>query len=155
MTAFELFMATHIAAGSLALLTGPVVMFARKRRGLHTRLGEVYHALVAYACLTAAIAAIIKWDLRWWFLPIAVGSYAFALYGYLAAKTRRGDWLRRHISGMCGSYIAMVTALLVIKANPIMSATGLGPLWIWTLPTIVGTPIIVWVNWQVSKGRLV
>ena len=84
-------------------------------------------------CLTAALLAALDWSRLWWFLPIAAGSYALALLGYVAAKRRWRGWLVAHVSGQGGSYIALVTAVLV-------------------LPTLVGTPIIAWVNVQIRRG---
>jgi len=50
-------------------------------------------------CLTAGTLAVVDWRRIWWFLPIAVGSYAFALLGYVAAKRRLKGWLRAHLTG--------------------------------------------------------
>ncbi len=125
----------HIAAGVSGLVLGPVAMGARKRRGGHTRVGEAYHWVMLTVCLSALALAIEHWERLWWFVPIAVFSYANALVGYLAAKIRWRRWLIAHIGGMCGSYIALVTALLVVNAQP-------APLWLWFLPTIVGVPLI-------------
>lgn len=76
----------HIAAGTTGLLLGPIAMRARKRPGLHTRAGEAYHWVVLTVCLTAGLMAVLDWKRLWWFLPIAAGSYAFALVGYLAKR---------------------------------------------------------------------
>ena len=125
----------HVAAGASGLILGPVAMTARKRRGRHTRVGEAYHWVMLAVCLSALALAIADWERLWWFVPIAVFSYANALVGYLAAKLRRRRWLIAHIGGMCGSYVALVTALLVVNAQP-------APLWLWFLPTVVGVPLI-------------
>jgi uncharacterized membrane protein len=125
----------HVVAGTAGLILGPVAMTAPKRRGRHTPVGETYHWVMVAVCVSAAAMAIIDWSRIWWFLPIAVFSYANALLGYLAVKIRWKGWLQSHIGGMCGSYIALVTALLVVNAQP-------APLWVWFAPTIVGTPLI-------------
>lgn len=88
MTLQSAILALHIAAGSAGLILGPVAMRAAKRPGLHTRAGEVYHWVMLTVCFTAALLAVLDWRQLWWFLPIAAGSYAFALLGYLAAKRR-------------------------------------------------------------------
>src|SRR5437588_11039684 len=110
-------LALHIAAGSTGLILGPIAMRAPKRRGPHTRLGAIYHWVMLAACVSAAGLAVLAFDRIWWFLLIAVFSYANALVGYLAVKRRRPGWLRRHVRGMCGSYIALVTALLVVNVG--------------------------------------
>lgn len=135
---------THILLGTGALVLGPVAMLARKARGWHTRIGEIYHALVLGVCVTAAALAVLEWERSSAFLPIAVGSYAFALAGHVAAKLRWHGWLRIHIVGQGGSYIAMTTALLVVNF-------GRPSLWAWVLPTLVGTPLIVCAICRISR----
>ena len=143
----------HIACGVVALVLGPIAMNASKRRGPHTRLGEVYHGAVFLVCLTAGMLAVLDWGRIGWFLPVAAFSYAFALLGYLSSKRRRAGWLRWHIAGMGGSYIAIVTALLVVNWRQLTGVPGIGSPWPWMLPTILGSPAIAWVIRQVRLGR--
>ena len=135
----------HIAAGSAGLVLGPIAMFAGKRRGVHTRAGVTYHWIVLLVSVSAIVLSALDWSEIWWFTPIALFSYAFALTGYLAAKRRRPGWLAVHIAGQGGSYIALVTALLVVNLGDALI--------IWFIPTIVGSPIIAWVQYQVATGR--
>lgn len=146
MTLWDPLLALHIAAGATGLLLGPVTMRALKRRGPHTRLGEAYHWVMLTVAATAVGLAVLAWERIWWFVPIALFSYGNALVGYVAAKRRPPHWLKYHIGGMCGSYIALVTALLVVNA-------GRSILLVWFLPTIVGSPIIAWLINEVDKGR--
>lgn len=148
-----LILTLHIVFGTAGLVLGPVAMMARKRVGLHTRVGEAYHWVVLGVCLTAGILAVLDWSRLWWFLLIAAGSYAFALRGYVAAKRRWKGWLRAHLAGQGGSYIAMVTALLVVNWETLTGTRGAASLLAWALPTIVGTPIIAWVSRQVALGK--
>ena len=87
----------------------------------------------------------MNWDQVWWLAPVGAGSYAFALLGYLAAKIRWDGWLTAHVSGQGGSYIAMVTALLVVNLGNVPAA--------WLAPTVIGTPLITWVNYRIATGR--
>src|SRR3954451_10256587 len=135
MTLHTAFLAIHIAAGSTGLVLGPVAMRAPKRRGRHTRAGTVYHWNMLVVCLSAVGLAVLAFAQIWWFIPIAAFSYANALVGYLAVRRRRPGWLRRHIGGMGGSYIALVTALLVVNA-------GVEAWWAWALPSVFGTVLI-------------
>lgn len=146
MTAWNVTLATHIAAGATGLLLGPIAMRATKRRGRHTRLGETYHWVMLAVCVSATVLAILDWHRIWWFLPIAAFSYANALVGYVAAKRRWRGWLAAHVGGMGGSYIALVTALLVVNLGETLPI-------VWFVPTIVGTPVIVWVINEVDRGR--
>src|SRR3954462_381649 len=135
MTTHQAVLAIHIAAGSFGLILGPVAMLAPKRRGRHTRAGGIYHWTMLTVCLSAVALAIVDWSRAWWFVPIAAFSYANALRGYVAVRRKRPGWLPRHIGGMGGSYIALVTALLVVNA-------GVAAWWAWSLPSIVGTVLI-------------
>jgi uncharacterized membrane protein len=139
-------LAIHIAAGTTGLILGPIAMWASKYRGPHTRLGDTYHWVMLAVSVSAAALAILAWHRLWWFLPIAAFSYANALLGYVAAKRRRPGWLRRHVRGMGGSYIALVTALLVVNVGQQLPI-------VWFLPTIIGSPIIAWVLHEVDRGR--
>jgi hypothetical protein len=98
----------HVAPGFTAIAVGPVAMLVRKAPGLHPRIGEVYHAAVLGVCLTAAG---LDWPRLWGFLPVALASYSFALLGYVAAKVRFRGWLRVHVIGQGGSYVAMVNGV--------------------------------------------
>jgi uncharacterized membrane protein len=139
-------LALHVASGSLGLILGPLAMFAQKRPGFHTRAGEVYHWVMLVVCVSAAGLAVLDWSRIWWFLPIAAFSYGNALVGYVAVKRRRPGWLPLHIGGMCGSYIALVTALLVVNVGDRLPV-------VWFLPTIVGSPLIAWVTREAGRGR--
>ena len=153
MSLFGLVLALHIAAGTVGLVLGPIAMTARKRPGLHTRAGETYHWVMLAVCVTAAALAALDWQRIWWFLPIAAGSYAFALLGYVAAKRRWKGWLGAHVTGQGGSYIAMTTAVLVVNWQALTGTRGIASPWAWALPTAVGTPLIAWANYRIARGR--
>ena len=146
-------LALHITAGAAGLVLGPIAMAARKRPGTHTRAGEAYHWVMLAVCASAAALAFLDWARIWWFLPIAAGSYAFALLGYVAAKRRWRGWLLAHVTGQGGSYIAMLTALLVVNWQSVTGTRGVESPWAWTLPTVIDTPIVTWVNYQVRRGK--
>jgi hypothetical protein len=142
----ETLLAIHIGAGSAGLVLGPVAMFSAKRQGRHTRVGDLYFWV--YVALVAAAfgLATTSWSKDWFLVPIGAFSFAFALLGYLAAKRRPRSWLQLHVSGQGGSYIAMTTALLVVNV-------GAGTVIVWFIPTIVGSPLIAYVNAQIALGR--
>jgi hypothetical protein len=124
----------HISSGSLALLAGPVAMLLPKRPGWHPRLGRAYQVLVTLLCASAIGLAVLQPAL-WWLGIIAGVTWAAALAGWQVRRLRRPGWLPWHISLMCGSYISLVTALLVVNL-------GLGDAFAWVLPTIAGAPLI-------------
>jgi hypothetical protein len=124
----------HIAAGVAGLALGPLAMVAPARRRGHTRAGSAYHWAVLVVCLSAAGLALMRWDELWWFVLLAAFSYALALRGDVAARRRRPGWRRDHITGVGGSYIALVTALLVVSSD--------GAIVTWLLPSLIGAPVI-------------
>lgn len=124
----------HIVSGSLGLAAGPAAMLAPKRRGWHTRLGTSYVGLVVALCAAAIGLAVLRPAL-WWLGLIAVATAAAALTGRELARRRPPGWLPWHLSLMCGSYISLVTALLVVNlgfASPVA----------WILPSVLGSPLI-------------
>jgi len=153
MTLFRSVLVFHIAVGTVGLVLGPIAMTALKGSRLHAWAGELYHWVMLAVCVSAAGLAWLDWERNWWFLPIAVGSYAFAFVGYVAAKRRWRGWLAAHVSGQGGSYIAMLTAILVVNWQLLTGTSGRSSPWAWILPTLVGSPIIAWVNVQVARGR--
>ena len=48
---------------------------------------------------------------------------------------------------------ATLTAILVVNWQLLTGASGRSSPWAWTLPTLVGSPIIAWVNVQIRRGR--
>jgi len=143
----------HIAVGTIGLLLGPAVLFGRKRRSAHPILGEIYHGVMFGICATAVTLAFLNWSQLQAFLYIGTGSYAFALVGYVAGKVRWRNWLATHVIGQCGSYIAIVTAVLVVNWKRLPGSGGGDSVWSWLLPTLVGTPIIFWLVREVTLHR--
>jgi hypothetical protein len=152
-TAFGIALGLHVAAGSAGLVLGPIAMFSAKRPGVHTSSGVAYYYV--FVVLFGSSVALAALDLKqaWWLAFVGGGSYALALVGYRAAKHRQQGWLIRHVSGMAGSYISMVTALLVVNVNAISGASSFSRALAWIVPTAIGGPIITWVNFQIAAGR--
>ena len=80
----------------------------------------------------------------WWLAPLAALSYGLALLGVIAPRRRGQRWVGLYARGQGGSYIALVTALLVVSVE--------GPLSIgaWIVPTLVGHQLI---EWRVARIR--
>jgi hypothetical protein len=128
-----LLLAIHIPSACLALLAGPVAMFLPKRPGLHPLMGRAYQLFVALLCVSA-IGLVVLLPSLWWLGLIGGATWAAALAGWIVRRVHRPGWLPWHISLMCGSYISLVTALLV-NLGPRSPA-------VWILPTVIGTPLI-------------
>ena len=95
--------------------------------------------------------ALSHWQTSWWFALVGIFSFALAWRGYRAVKLRDEGWLKKHISGMLGSYIALATALLVVKSKDIPFTENIPHVIFWIMPTLIGVPIISRV---VSKNSL-
>lgn len=141
----EVVLTVHVVAGTAGLLLGPVAFHARKSRGVHTQTGEAYHWVVLVVAGSAVALALFDWSRLWWLAVIAAGSYGFAVAAYAAAKRRPHRWLHLHVAGQGGSYIALVTAVLVVNVG--------GPLVLWVLPTLVGTPVLAWLQREIWLAR--
>jgi hypothetical protein len=111
-----------------------VAMTVPKRRGWHPRAGTWYVGLVAVLCASGVALAILR-PAVWWLGIIAVATLAAALAGRQVRRRRPSYWLPLHVSLMCGSYISLLTALLVVNL-------GLGDPVAWILPAVVGSPLI-------------
>ena len=72
----------------------------------------------------------------WWLWLLAILSYGLALLGYLAPRDRSLGWLRLGIHGQGGACIAVVTATFVVSVD------GLARIAAWTLPTLIGVPLL-------------
>lgn len=145
MDAHGILLSLHVAAGSLGLLLGALAMWAEKRPPHRSRAGAAYHWSVLGVSLTAVGLVALDWPALWWLLPLAGLSYGLALLGLLAPRRRRPGWARAYGHGQGGSYIALVTALLVVSLEGLAAAAG------WFLPTLVGLPLIEWRVAHISR----
>ena len=133
------FLTIHVASGAVALLLGLLLLLAhRRRQETWERLLPAYYWTVLVVCLTAAVVSVLAWSRLWWLVPVAAVSYALVLVGYLAARRGWPVWIRAH--GLGGSYIALVTALLVVSLR---GSTTAAQVLSWILPAAIGTPLIV------------
>ncbi|KON69790.1 alcohol dehydrogenase [Peribacillus butanolivorans] len=153
MDTFQILLIIHIIFGIICLFSGVIAMSAKKRRGIHTKWGELYHASYVVIFITAIILSILRWEEIAYLFYVALFSYSFAIYGYLARKRRWKNWIHHHIRGMLGSYIGAVTALLVNVGNMIPLLNQLPKLWLWFIPTIIGTPLIYIVSQKYTRNK--
>src|SRR6266487_640739 len=112
--------------------------------GPDTGANMAYHWLVLTVCLSAVL--LVAWFRRelWWLVPVAAFSYSLVLLARFAAARRFRGWTHAYVHGQGGSYIALVTALVVVALTvdgPLHGPAALIP---WVLPTITGTLLIEW-----------
>jgi hypothetical protein len=114
----------HIAAGILGLVLGPLALAraARSRRAL-----TAYQLAVVGVCATALALVAMDWSGLWPFALLALATGAAVLAG---RRARQGA---RFIRLTGGSYISLVTALLVVSWGSVAA---------WVLPTLIGAPVV-------------
>jgi hypothetical protein len=135
----EAFLALHIVGGAAALALGAGALLASARRHpTREPLLIAYLWAVFATCLTATVLALLDWSRLWWIVPLALVSIILALAGYVAVRRGGPRWVAAH--GLGGSYVALVTALLVVSAGDISTTAEI---FAWILPTAVGVPLIV------------
>lgn len=122
----------HVAAGALGLLLGPFAVAWADPTGWAARLGAAYQASVALLCATAVVLAVWSPAL-WWLALVAGATEVAALGGWWVRRARRPGWRVWQLRLTGGSYIALLTATVVVSVP--------SPL-VWALPTLVGTPLI-------------
>jgi hypothetical protein len=128
----------HIISGAAALALGVLALIgAARRQSSRDLLLAAYLWAVLATCLTAILLSALDWSRLWWIVPLAVVSYLLALVGYLAVRRGWAQWIAAH--GLGGSYIALVTALLVVSAGDISTTAEIVA---WILPAAVGVPLI-------------
>src|SRR5215831_1545610 len=59
---FLAFVAVHVAAGLIAVITGAIAMLSRKRPGRHPQAGTVYYWALAVVFVTMSALAFSRWS---------------------------------------------------------------------------------------------
>lgn len=142
----------HIIMGCFCLVTGAINFLVKKEKGYHTTIGEWYHISYLFVFITSIGMALINWSESAYLFYIAIFSYGLALFGYLARKKRWKGWVSMHIGGMSGSYIGIITAVLVVNSTDIPLINQIPFPWLWFIPTLIGTPIIIIANKRYSTS---
>ncbi len=126
-------MTVHVVAGIAGLLLGPLAIAAAIGGGRRSAAGLAYQAAVAVITTTALGFVVLDWRTWWPFVILAVGTEAAVLAGWWAQRHPTPGWLGRHVRLICGSYISLVTALLVVSWGSVLA---------WVLPTVVGSLLV-------------
>jgi len=144
----NLLLGAHIVCGGLGIAIGPVVMWqetqlVRTGRPAHSRAGGIYQATVALICVSAIALVITSRPDLWWLIPVAAASYALVLLGRVAGARRFRGWTHAYAHGVGGSYIALMTALVVVALTADGPVKG-GPFEVipWVAPAAIGTVLI-------------
>jgi hypothetical protein len=135
-------LACHVAAGLACVVTGALAMTAAKRPGRHPIAGTIYFWSLAVVFASATVMALLRLSEDWHLLLIAVVAFAAGSLGYLARRRRWRGWLRLHLLGMSGSYIALLTGFYVDNGPSLPLWNRLPTIAFWTLPSLVGVPLV-------------
>ncbi|WP_067827216.1 hypothetical protein [Nocardia inohanensis] len=134
----------HILTGTAGLLLGPVLAWFDFHRPDKTHLGAWYLGIVAAVALTATALVVVRRTDLWWLVPVSVLTVALAVLGRIAVG-RPGPWTHAYVHGLGGSYLALVTATVVVSFALDGPLRGPAELIAWLGPTIIGVPLLeVW-----------
>jgi hypothetical protein len=136
--------AVHVAAGLVCVIAGIVAMLSRKERGRHPQAGTVYYWSLALLAITMSVLAASRWAEDYHLFILGVLSFLTATIGRTARRRQWLSWARIHITGMGASYILMVTAFYVDNGPNLPLWRELPQMAFWLLPTLIGTPILLY-----------
>ncbi|ONI87015.1 hypothetical protein ALI144C_10280 [Actinosynnema sp. ALI-1.44] len=148
--AYPALLIVHIATGIAGLLLGPLAMRQDTRRFASAErstgvLSAWYRAATLLVCLSAAGLVIERRTDLWWLVPVSALTYGLVMLAKVSASRRHRGWTHGYVHGQGGSYIALVTALIVVALVVNGPMTGPVELVPWLAPTAIGTVLIeVW-----------
>jgi peptidoglycan/LPS O-acetylase OafA/YrhL len=142
-TLFDAALAFHIAAGITCVITGALAATAPKRPGRHTLSGRIFFWSLAVVFASSTTMAALRFAQDWHLLVIGTVAFGAGGLGYLARRRRRPRWLRIHIPAMGGAYLALFTGFYVDNGPHLPVWDRLPGLAYWTLPSLVGIPLIL------------
>lgn len=105
----------HTAAGVAGLALGGLVIWLSRERPLVDDRSAAYHWTVLAVSLTAVGLLILDWPNLWWLMLLAALAYGLPLLGYLPPRRRFRGWTGVYAHGQGGSYVALVTAFVVVS----------------------------------------
>jgi hypothetical protein len=145
---FFFFLAVHVPAGLVAVVSGALAATARKCRGRHTRWGAIYYWAIGVVFVTTAAMTALRPARDWYLLLLGTTSFVLAPVGRHARRHPRARiWLRwpghiPHILAMGGSYTVLLTAFYVDNGKNLPLWDRLPTAAYWVLPTLVAAPVI-------------
>jgi uncharacterized membrane protein len=135
----------HVLAGLGALISGAVAMLSKKGGPRHVRFGRTYFWCLTSAFASAGALALVRWAEDYKLFLLGMLAFGAAVLGRSAVKQKWRGWPRLHVCGMGVSYILMLTAFYVDNGKNLPVWRELPPIAYWTVPAILGIPIMIWV----------
>ncbi len=127
-----LVLVSHIVAGCVGLVIGPVAVLRVRRTAAQVRVELGYQLAVGVLCATAIGLTFYEPGL-WWLALVAVAMAVAARVGWVLSRRRPPRWRSRRLKLLGGSYVAFVTGFLVVATGSVVA---------WVLPSAIGIPII-------------
>jgi uncharacterized membrane protein len=134
--------AVHVAFAIATVAAGAVAMLSPKRAGRHPRFGAIYFWSLAGVAMTAAVLAVMRWREDRVLFLLALLSFACAVAGRQARRSARPGWAVRHVVGMAGSYVVLLTAFYVDNGKNLPVWRDLPVIAYWLAPSLFGLPIL-------------
>jgi hypothetical protein len=134
----------HIVLGLACVSSGAVAMLSVKAPGRHPAAGRIYCWSLAAIFVTATALSIAHWTQDKHLFLLGLLAFVAAYVGRSARRHQWAGWPRWHVVGMGSSYVLLLTAFYVDNGNQLPLWKDL-PAWTyWSLPALVGAPVIVW-----------
>jgi hypothetical protein len=140
---FLAFVAVHIAAGLVCVISGAIAMLSQKQRGRHPQAGTIYYWSLAIVAATMTVLAVSRWAEDYHLFILGALSFLAATIGRTARQRLWAAWTRIHMTGMGLSYILMITAFYVDNGPNLPLWRELSPIAFWVLPALIGVPILL------------
>ncbi|MBA3600815.1 MAG: DUF2306 domain-containing protein [Acidobacteria bacterium] len=143
----------HGVLGSIALVTGALILLLKQGTPLHKRIGKVYVAAIYSLCFTSFFIFELfgRYGVFHIFSMVSIGAVTA---GVIPLLRKKKDWYKRHFENMLWSYFGLVLAtcshffgsvFVFFKSQEFSTLAT----WIftaaivWGIPHLVGVPLIV------------
>src|SRR5690242_9820030 len=118
-------------------------MLAAKGVGRHSRFGKAYYWLMLAVFVTASALAGMRWSHSSHLFLLGVLAFACTAFGRFIVRSQPKSRLALHLVAMGASYIVLLTAFYVDNGKNLPLWKDLPPITYWTVPALVGIPLIV------------
>lgn len=155
---FLAIVAVHVVIALAAVVAGIAAMVAAKGIGAHSRFGTFYYWLMAGVFVTATALSAMRWSHSWHLFILGALAFGSATFGRVSLRrsstTGARGRLSLHLFAMGASYILLLTAFYVDNGRNLPLWKELPAIAYWTLPTIIGAPLIIraWLRHPLIRG---
>ncbi len=108
---FKIFLYIHIISGTTALFTGLIALILKKKRGLHSKFGFIFHWAMIAIAISAFVMAIMHTN--YFLFVIGVFSLYLSFAGYRSIKFMKGlvnpSMIDKLIMLLCGLLLIMIS----------------------------------------------